>query len=89
MKEGSPRRGHARLGEPGDKECEHSSPPRRASPRQTTPPKQRQATPRRAWDCSKAYVCGLFRVGFMARFVIVVACFEGHYVTCLSVSLLG
>ena len=30
-----------------------------------------------------------FGVGLMAQFVIVVACFGGHCVTCLSVSLLG
>ena len=34
-----------------------------------------------------ATVQGLFGVGLVARFVIVVAYFGGHCVTCLSVSL--
>ena len=30
----------------------------------------------RAYDCVEARVHGLFRVGFVAKFVIVVACFK-------------
>ena len=36
----------------------------------------------------EAYVCDLFGVDLVARFVIVMTCFGGHCVTCLSVSLL-
>ena len=47
-KGGSPRRGHVRLGEPEDNECELSGPPRRGcfSPRRTTSPKRRRASPK-------------------------------------------
>ena len=37
----------------------------------------------------EAYVYGMFGVGLMARFEIIVACFGGHCVTCLSVSLVN
>ena len=45
-------------------------------------------TPRRAYDCVEAHVYGLFRVSFVARFVIVYGLLQGHCVTGLRVSLL-
>ena len=41
----------------------------------TGPPRRRVLSPRQACDYVEARVYGLFRVSFVARFVIVVACF--------------
>ena len=50
---GQSRHRSVRLGEPKDKKWGVSGPPRRGFclPRQTTSPRRRQATPRRACDC--------------------------------------
>ena len=47
-KGGSPRRGHVNLCEPEDNEYEISGPPRQGccSPRRTTSPRRRRASPR-------------------------------------------
>ena len=51
-------------------------------------PRRKWATPRRACDCVKAYVYGLFGVGFVAGFFIVCGLLQGHGMTGLRVSLL-
>ena len=56
----SPRPRHVRMGEPEERNMGHSGPPRRGycSPRRTTSPRQRKATPKRA--------CDYLRLVFMA-----------------------
>ena len=75
---GPPRRGQLRLGEPGNMECGLSGPPRR-----------RWATPRRAYDFLRLVLVACFRSVSWPDLCVIVACFVGHCVTCLSVSLLG
>ena len=91
----SPKRGHG--ASPG----RNGSPPRRkkGSPRRRGPPRRRyvrlgepengiyglSGPPRRGCE---ACVDGLFRVGLLARFVIVFGLLRSHCMTCLRVSLL-
>ena len=58
LSEGTPRRGHVCLGKLEDRKMGHSGPPRRGccSPRRTTSPRRRRATPRQAQDLKQWYV---------------------------------
>ena len=60
---GPPRRGHVRLGELEDKKNGPFGPPRRGcySPRRTTSPRRRKATPRRAYDCLRPMFMAILR----------------------------
>ena len=84
---GQPRRRQLRLGEPGDNEGGHLYIPRLSvaflgEPLCLSADRLRISVAR--WF--EACFCSLFRVGLVARFVIIVVCFWGHCLTCLDVN---
>ena len=78
---GLPRRGQLSLGEPGNMEYGLS--------RRTTLPMRRWATPRCACDYLRPVFMAYFGSVSWPDLHVIVACFVGHCVTCLGVSLLG
>ena len=81
---GPPSCGQLRLGEPRNMERGLFG-----SLRRTTPPRWRWTTPRLACGFLRPVFVDCFGSVSWPNFLVIVACFVGHWVTCLSVSLLG
>ena len=81
------RRRQLRLDELGDSGGGHSSLPRRSVARLGEPLYLgRGGLSLGVPTMVRGLCCSLFRVGLMAQFVIIMACFRGHCVTCLDVN---